>query len=219
MQKRSYGNKRYCKDNSDRKRLYIIGGIVLAVLIIIIIAVLALGRDKTEVEKADKADAIKLETNAVLPVNQLIERYYDAKKACDATVLMSLIYPSMTIDESELRLEGELVEDYLNVVCYTLPGLNEASYVVWVEFEYKFQGIDKAAPALNRLYAVKSTETDEYQIYAMPDDEIVEYMETLSEREDVKNLTKEVEERLQKALEVDAELMNFYRQLSGEAEK
>lgn len=208
MQRRRYRNKRYYADISDRKRLYIIGGIVLAVLVIILIVVLALGRDKDS--------SGKLETNAVLPVNQLIERYYEAKKSCDATALMSLIYPSMIIDENELRIEAELVEDYQNVVCYTLPGLSEDSYVVWVEFEYKFHGIDKAAPALNRLYAVKSTETDEYQIYASPDEKMLEHMEELSEREDVKELSDKIEERLQKALETDESLMNFYSQLAGE---
>jgi len=218
MQKGSYGNKSYPTDISARKRLYIIGGIVLAVLVIIVIAVLALGSDKNSLGSEDEDKAVKLETNAVLPVNQLIERYYEAKKACDVTALMSLIYPSMTIDEGEFRLEAELVEDYLNVVCYTLPGLSKDSYVVWVEFEYKFQGIDKAAPALNRLYAVKSTETEEYQIYAIPDDEMIAYMEKLSQREDVKNLIAKVEGRLQNALEGDDALLNFYRQLSGEAE-
>lgn len=214
MRRRRY--KRYNMNNSDRKRLYIIGGIVLAVLVIILVVVLTLGMDKDSSEKHDGDKDIKLGTNAVLQVNQLIERYYEAKKACDATALMSLIYPSMTIDESELRIEVELVEDYQDIVCYTLPGLTEDSYVVWVEFEYKFHGIDKAAPALNRLYAIKSTETEEYQIYVTPDDEMVAYMEKLSKREDVKALSEKIEGRLQKALAADESLMNFYSQLAGE---
>lgn len=219
MQRRRYRNKRYYADISDRKRLYIIGGIVLAVLVIILIAVLALGRDKDSSGKQDEDKDIKLETNAVLPVNQLIERYYEAKKSCDATALMSLIYPSMIIDEDELKLEAELVEDYQNVVCYTLPGLDEASYVVWVEFEYKFHGIDKVAPALNRMYVVKSTETDEYQIYASPDEKMLEHMEKLSKNEDVKELSEKIEKRLNRALEADENLMSFYRQLSAGTDK
>ncbi len=219
MQRRRYKNKRYYADISDRKRLYIIGGIVLAVLVIILIAVLALGRGKDSSGKQDGDKDIKLETNAVLSVNQLIERYYEAKKSCDATALMSLIYPSMVIDENELRIEAELVEDYQNVVCYTLPGLSKDSYVVWVEFEYKFHGIDKAAPALNRLYAVKSTETDEYQIYALPDEKMLEHMGELSKREDVKELSEKIEKRLNRALEADEDLMSFYRQLSVGTDK
>lgn len=212
MRRRRY--KRYNTNDSDRIKLYIAGGIILAVLVIILVVVLALGRDKDSSEKNDGDKDIKLETNAVLQVNQLIERYYEAKKDCDATALMSLIYPSMVIDESELKTEAEFVEDYRNVICYTLPGLGKDSYVVWVEFEYKFHGIDKTAPALNRLYAVKSTETDEYQIYATPDDEMIAYVEKLSEREDVKELSDKIERRLQKALEVDEQLLDFYGRLT-----
>ena len=59
---------------SNRKKLYIIGGIVLAVLIIIVIVILAFGKGKAPSEQGNDDSAIKLETNAVLPVNQLIDR-------------------------------------------------------------------------------------------------------------------------------------------------
>lgn len=213
MPRRRYRNRRYRRDNSDRIRLYIIGGIVLAALIIGIILIVALANGK------DDDSTVKLQTNAILPVNQLIERYYEAKKSCDATALMSLIYPSMVIDEDELKLEAELVEDYQNVVCYTLPGLSADSYVVWVEFEYKFRGIDKEAPALNRMYVVKSTETDEYQIYASPDEKMLEHMEKLSKNEDVKELSEKIEKRLNRALEADESLMSFYKQLIHNKER
>lgn len=221
MPRRRYKRIRYRRDNSDRIRLYIIGGIVLAALIIgiVLIVALAAGKYKDSTDDKDKDEKAKLETNAVLPVNQLIERYYEAKKSCDATALMSLIYPSMVIDEDELKLEAELVEDYQNVVCYTLPGLNEDSYVVWVEFEYKFRGIDKEAPALNRMYVVKSTETDEYQIYASPDEKMLEHMEKLSKNEDVKELSEKIEKRLNRALEADENLMSFYKQLIHNKER
>ena len=215
MRRRRY--KRYNANNSDRIKLYIVGGIALVVLVIILAVALASGRNKDSSGKNDGDKDTKLGTNAVLQVNQLIERYYEAKKDCDATALMSLIYPSMVIDESELKTEAEVVEDYRNVICYTLPGLSEDSYVVWVEFEYKFHGIDKTAPALNRLYVMKSTETDEYQIYATPDDEMMAYVEKLSEREDVKELSVRIEERLQKALEADKQLMDFYGQLTAKS--
>lgn len=213
MPRRRYRNRRYRRDNSDRIRLYIIGGIVLAALIIGIILIVALANGK------DDDSTVKLQTNAVLPVNQLIERYYEAKKSCDATALMSLIYPSMLIDEDDLKVEADLVEDYRNVICYTLPGLSEDSYVVWVEFEYKFQGIDKEAPALNRMYVVKSTETDEYQIYASPDEKMLEHMEKLSKNEDVKELSEKIEKRLNRALEADESLMSFYKQLIHNKER
>lgn len=213
MKKRRYRNKRFFADVTDRKKFWIISGMIFAGLVIILITAFTLGGNKNLPGQDD--EDIRLETNAVLPVNQLIERYYEAKKSCDAAMLMSLIYPSRMIDESMLRLEAELVEDYQNVVCYTLPGLGDDSYVVWVEFDYKFYGIDKAAPALNRLYAVKSTETEEYQICAAPDEKMAEYMEQLSEKEDVKRLSAKVEERLQNALEADEELMAFYNKLSN----
>ncbi|MBE5949281.1 MAG: hypothetical protein E7261_09675 [Lachnospiraceae bacterium] len=219
MKRRSYRNDRYYEGISNRKKIYIIGGAVFIVLSIALILFFTLGRNKDSSGNGGETKDIKLQTNAVLSVNQLVERYYEAKKSCDATALMSLIYPSMLIDEDELKVEADLVEDYQNVICYTLPGVSEDSYVVWVEFEYKFHGIDKTAPALNRMYVVKSTETDEYQIYASPDEKMLEHMEKLSKREDVKKLTAKIEERLRKALEADDALMDFYRQLSGGAEQ
>jgi len=215
MPRRRCRRIRYRRDNSYNK-IFIIGGIVFAILIIILLMVFIVGRGKDSTDNKSNDKNAKLQTNAVLPVNQLVERYYKAKKSCDATALMSLIYPSMLIDEDELKVEAELVEDYLNVVCYTLPGLSKDSYVVWVEFEYKFHGIDKAAPALNRMYVVKSTETDEYQIYASPDEKMLEHMEKLSKCKDVKELSEKIEKSLQRALEKDEMLMDFYAQLTEE---
>ena len=43
------------------------------------------------------------------------------------------------------------------------------------------------------------------------------YVEKLSEREDVKELSVRIEERLQKALEADKQLMDFYGQLTAKS--
>lgn len=215
MQKGHYTNKGYRKDISYNK-IFIISGIILIVAVIFLIIFLLFGRENEPGEKENGNEQPKLATNAVLPINQMVDRYFEAKSMKDSTALMSLIYPMIEIDEKKLAIEAELVEDYLNVVCYTLPGLSDDSYAVWVEFEYKFHGIVQPAPALNRLYAVKSEETGEYQIYASPDEAVTEHMESLSAREDIIKLTADIEARLQKALETDETLMNFYRQLQEE---
>lgn len=156
-----------------------------------------------------------MEVNAVAEINELIDMYYQAKKDCDAVTLMRLIYPAGQITEESLKSEAYLVEGYENIVCYTIEGPAADSYAVLVSYEYKFYGIETMAPALNIMYVRRSSESGEYQICGLMDEETAAYLTEIAGREDVMELTDATESRLSEALQKDTALLEFYNNLNG----
>lgn len=156
-----------------------------------------------------------MKVNAVAEINELIAMYYQAKKDCDAVTLMRLIYPAGQITEEGLKSEAYLVEGYENIVCYTIEGLTADSYAVLVSYEYKFYGIETMAPALNIMYVRRSSESGEYQICGLIDEETAAYLTEIAGREDVMELTDDTESRLSEALQKDTALLEFYNKLNG----
>lgn len=70
-------------------------------------------------------------------INELVKKYMSAKVACDYETLRTLVNDSSVIDEDDLRAKSEYVEDYRNIVCYTLNGLTEDSFIVYVYEDLK----------------------------------------------------------------------------------
>ncbi|MFQ9703528.1 MAG: hypothetical protein ACLR0U_17700 [Enterocloster clostridioformis] len=57
--------------------------------------------------------------------------------------------------KEELKNEAVYIEDYVDIVCYTKPGLTADSYVAYVTYEVKFRRVETLAPGLMWCYVVK----------------------------------------------------------------
>ena len=129
-----------------------------------------------------------LEKDAYPEVNNLVKQYYQALVDGDMDTIKSI--KNYTDEEEELKIvkKSEFIEGYPSITVYTKQGPVEGSYVAYVQYEVKFEGMENTAPGLNTLY-ICTKEDGSYYINANElDEEVVEYLKTISVQNDVLDL-------------------------------
>lgn len=170
---------------------------------------------KTTEETGKSKDESDLKANQNEKINQLIQTYLDATLACDKDTLEQVVTRIENVDMAELEAKKKLVEEYQNVECYTMDGIKEGDYLVYVYSELKFTGVDTAAPGLMRLYVItEDDETVKIQL-GLQSQEIQELIEKADESEEVKKIINTVNYKLEEAINNDSTLRDFYSKLNG----
>lgn len=183
-------------------------------------------QEETEAESTE-AETVnsELQKDAHPEIQQLMEKYFEAKLNCDVEALGQIVYPlaGYTVEgmENDLGLpESEAfrrVEDFCNISCYTKPGLLEGTYIVWVYFETKYVNVETPAPCMFKAY-VCTDETGVYIYNGTIEGEISNYLDEVSQDEDVVALVNAVNQQLTEACNHDADLKNIYDILWGVTE-
>lgn len=164
---------------------------------------------------AEAADLSKLtleqDTNEELTA--LVQQYCRAKEEEDLASLSQVF--GMTDAQS---LEGEqagfdhmsqLTDSYQAVSCYYVPGLEEDTYVIYPYFEILYEEAETAMPYLTWSY-VKRNENGQLYMVTDPGQEELEYVQAVSQLEEVKLLQKDVEERQKQAIAQDETLQQMF---------
>lgn len=209
---------------------YLILGIVALVLVIVLVPVgiNLFKNDDAGTESSSSGEQFvenqtsseeqtdtSLQREAVPELNTLMNTYYDSLIACDLDTLHSLVEDDSPYTMEKLEKQREYIEDYLNIVCYTKPGLNEGEYVLYVYSEIKFANISTPAPQLNHYYVNQPAEGQYQLANGMLDNEKVEYMNTVDSDADVLALIDDVYEKLADAREADETLNNLVQMLNN----
>lgn len=162
----------------------------------------------------------ELKKDEIPQVNQLISEYFQAKVDQDAETLYRIFGKSddtgLDARKEELKNEAVYIEDYVDIVCYTKPGLTEDSYVAYVTYEVKFRRVDTLAPGLMWCYVVKD-DNGNYIIRENVVGDEADYVAKQNQSEDVKLLSNQVNERLRQAIEGDTVLAGIYQDLRNGA--
>jgi len=154
----------------------------------------------------------QLEKDAVPKVNELIDSYFSVMKHADAEGYMSIVVgDEMTQDK--LAKKGEFIEDYQNITCYTKPGMVEGEYVAFVYYEIKFHNIDTPAPAMILLYICSNDDGTMYINAGDLDAELSEYINIVSDDQELNRLEKQTNQRLEDACASDDKLAALYKLL------
>lgn len=162
----------------------------------------------------------ELKKDEIPQVNQIISEYFQAKVDKDAARLYQLFGKeedgSLEARREDLENEAVYIEDYEDIVCYTKPGLTDDSYVAYVTYGVKFRRVDTLAPGLMWCYVTKK-EDGSYMIRETVVGDEADYVEKQNQSEDVRLLSKQVNERLREAIESDSLLAGIYKELSNGA--
>lgn len=202
--------------------------IVVVVVVVLIALVLGLsfcGKDTVVDETTDSGESMvetteevvetksyELQKDAIPQVNDLIHTYFTVMKNADAEGYMNIVAgEEMTHDK--LAKKGEFIEDYLNITCYTKPGLTDGDYVAYVYYEVKFRNIDTPAPAMSRLYICSNDDGTMYIYAGDPDAELSGYINTISNDEALRLLENQTNQALKDACASDDKLAALYQLL------
>lgn len=200
---------------------YVIVGI-LFICLVVVLSILSSHRkdggkassDKGESSSATAEGAIDvpdepMKENEFAEVNALVERYFTAMADGDTDTLAAMC--SRLDDKEQIRIQkkAEYTENYANLVCYTKPGPEENSYIVFAYYEIKFKNIDTLAPGLTSLFLM-TNEAGELYVYDDDMSESVrEYIREIAAQDDVVDLLNTVDAKYSAASDSDETLKNF----------
>ncbi len=147
-------------------------------------------------------------------ITKLIENYYSAKNNRDVDTLKSLLSdPSEADTQEELQQKTEYIDDYRNITVYVKKGYIEGTYVVYAYHEIKFTSINTPAPGLAKFYVITDS-SGELKIFSGElDPEVKAYYDERNSDEDVIALINMTEEKSDKAIESDEDLLNFWKNI------
>ncbi len=195
---------------------------VIAVALILIIIIVFSGRGSapaettganTEViglpgneETETTADATALKENAYPAVNELINTYFTALKNQDLETLSNIMTTGSEITAEDVQKEGEYIEDYQNIRCYTRDGIVEGTYIVFAYYDIKFLNVGTLAPSMIWMYVCTNEDGSLYINKSTIDGEVAAYIDEVMKSDEVNQLAESVNSALSAAMEQDETL-------------
>lgn len=166
-------------------------------------------------EETEPSEATVSEED-LMNIDRLIDRYYSAKINDDAEELNKIVESDVPYDVESLENENKFIEKYDNFRTYTIPGLTDNYYIVYVKYDIYFYGITVGAPSLNHFIVAKQ-DAEHYYIYDKPvSQEFKTYVEETEKSELVLGLRQEVEEALEEACKKNTDLNYLIQLLNGQ---
>ena len=150
-----------------------------------------------------------LQENAYPEVNDLIGRYYAAMQEGDRETLTALRDNTETTELLRIQENSSHIEDYTNISCYTKPGMDADSLVVFARYEVKFRGSDTTLPGIDPLYVRRNGDGSYYLHDLSGDEAAAAYVNEVAAQEDVTELYAQVNEEYAARLSQDEVLAAY----------
>lgn len=173
-----------------------------------------MSEDATLMDEAGLSDKSELKNNDIEEVDALVTTYLKGMLTCDLITLGDIVTDVESIDIVDMQGKQKLIEQYENIECYTLDGLQEGEYLVYYYNEVKFSGIDTAAPGLNRLYIVTEDGTLKIATGHLRQ-EVQDFIEEADQSDEVQQIINTVNYKLEQAINEDDGLRQLYANLNG----
>ncbi len=215
---------RDCMNFARNKLLFFVLGILSIILVILLVQT---GKElyggetqpsptaQASETPAPTEDAQALKVNAYPKVNALIEKYYSASVTASLDALREIIRPFTSQDETVAGRKSEFVENFQNISCYTVDGVDEGSYIVYAYYEIKFPDVDTLTPGLETL--IVSTDESGTEYINNDVESLSEQMQSqiseLSQREDVMKLFQDTDAKFLAAIQADESVKSLCEQL------
>lgn len=169
-----------------------------------------------EQTETQPADPFALKKDEIPEINALMESYCKAKTDCDAETMYELYGKTDTSGIEELREKmqwrAKYIESFQNITCYTIPGLEADSYLVYVSADIKFRVTDTLAPNLMWCYVTKNQD-GRFIIQENVSKEVLSFVAQAEKSEGVRLLAAQINARLEEAAASDTKLASAYGML------
>lgn len=158
-------------------------------------------------QKTETGQEFAAENNA--QVSAVATTYFTALAAKDLETVKKSVDTLSAEDQSQIESEDK-VENYSDIITYTLNGPKEGSYIAFVSYNCKYKDINTQLPMLVELYMYTNGEGNlVIASDVASDDEISSAMDAALQQEKVKELVGNINASYEQALESDADLKAY----------
>ena len=171
--------------------------------------------DESSAADSSESSEYTLKQDEMPELTALVQSYCQAKTDCDPEALQQL-FGVTDLSEDQIAAEREKMElvkasikAYKNISCYYIEGAEADSYVIFPYFEIQYRKAAKLMPTLTWGY-VKKQEDGQYRMVSELSDTEKEYVKSVGERADVKELQDQVKEAAAAAVSEDEVLQQVY---------
>lgn len=212
-------------DIKKNKILWMILGVLLVILIIALIVTNIPKKDEKTNKPKETSSVVETTTEneedelvmepADSPITELIKNFLKAQRI-DVSLDEVSKYVDNTdkISVSEYEKLKKYIEEYQNVTCYKLKSTVENTYIVITTYGCKFYNIETAAPGFEAFMVVYRD--GKYLIHNLT---VEENLDTYISRDvdvtRINKLMKEINDSLENAKELDADLAAVMNELSS----
>lgn len=103
-------------------------------------------------DRMQLATKLPLEENKYKDVNELINKYVDAKTKEDYDKLAECVNNIEDYDKEKIKNQNDISESVKNVKCYTIDGYFDNTYIVYLYREDVWKDIGVTVPSIDQLY-------------------------------------------------------------------
>lgn len=194
----------------------------IGILVVVVVIAAAVTGVKKYQSKKHEAPAISVSDSEVTAsedkeINTLMKSYFDAYANDDTDSLEKIAKPLTDREKEYIKIYSQYVEKYENIVCYTAKGADDASNMVAVYYEIKFDKIRKTAPGMMFFYVTTGNDGKKYIDNAYSpynttyqesetDAAITALMAQFQADRGIVSLSEETQKRYDEALEADESL-------------
>ncbi|MBR1757163.1 MAG: hypothetical protein IJ744_00350 [Lachnospiraceae bacterium] len=161
-------------------------------------------------EELEGDNVVKVRDEELL---SLFTHYYSYSIAGDMDGLEECVSSIRMLNKNTIMQRYQYIEKIDNLTCYAAPAVEPDFYIVYVSGDMHIREIKTPAPTLS-VYLVAKTFDDRYVVYvsAVPEEEAI-HLDDLNNSENVRKLTEQVNQDLEKAVQKDAQLADFVQRL------
>lgn len=217
------------KDFIIKYKRYIGAAVIFVVLVLILVNCTGpkngnsdtqAGTEINETQATEYQLEGKLKKDADPELVELIKNYYTAYAAGDMESLEPLAQPLSDNEKSYIGTFSDYYESFDNIVCYSMPGATDDSYLVSVCYDLKFYEVDTPAPGMDFFYVERDGKGNLYinNVYSsynfnFLDEELDANLYSLilnyEKSDDVVALQKQVQVKYDEAVASDEKLANM----------
>ncbi|MBQ8913131.1 MAG: hypothetical protein IJ054_03710 [Lachnospiraceae bacterium] len=158
------------------------------------------------------------ETNADVNINALMADYYDALVKGDSEKLKDIVTePDAFGDMMIYETKAQVISEYSNITCYTIPGLNDNEILVFTTSNVTITGVTSKPLDIKQFYVVK--DGNNYKINnGVLSQEVIDYINVQAGSPDVQALYKSVQDNINQCLAEDSTFADFYNKINADIE-
>lgn len=220
----------------DFKKNKILWAVLLGLSLVLVVALIVtnIGKSNKKEEETTKATQEETTTGELeettaennMPqaegsdskILELVKNYLKAERI-DVSIdeVSKYVDNTANIDLAKYDKLNKYIEEYKNINCYVLNSISEDTYIVVITYGCKFYNIETAAPGCETLLVVKKD--DKYLVHNLTIKETIDtYISSDVDVTIINQISKEINDQLKAAMELDAELAKVINVLSGNEE-